>query len=93
VLGFAMIVSVASLNTVLQVSVAEEMRARVMSMLTVALFGLPSLGAWMLGAIADRVGIPTAYTIGGSTVAAVAVGIAVFSADVRDIGRRTETSR
>lgn len=93
VLGFAMIVSVASLNTVLQVSVAEEMRARVMSMLTVALFGLPSLGAWMLGAIADRIGIPTAYTIGGSMVAAVALAIAVFSADVRDIGRRPGVAR
>lgn len=93
VLGFAMIVSVASLNTVLQVSVAEEMRARVMSMLTVALFGLPSLGAWMLGAIADRVGIPTAYSVGGAAVAAAAVGIAVFSADVRDIGRRPGAAR
>lgn len=87
VLGFAMIVSVASLNTVLQISVTEEMRARVMSMLTVALFGLPSLGAWMLGAIADRVGIPIAYAIGGSIVTVVAIAIALFSADVRDIGR------
>jgi MFS family permease len=92
VLGFAMIVSVASLNTVLQLSVAEEMRARVMSMLTVALFGLPSIGAWMLGAIADRVGIPTAYALGGSAVAAVAIGIVIFSADVRGIGGRPEAT-
>jgi predicted MFS family arabinose efflux permease len=93
VLGFAMIVSVASLNTVLQICVAEEMRARVMSMLTVALFGLPSLGAWLLGAIADRAGIPAAYTIGGALVAAVAVAIALFSPDVRDLGRRQEVAR
>jgi predicted MFS family arabinose efflux permease len=91
-LGFAMIVSVASLNTVLQVCVAEEMRARVMSMLTVALFGLPSLGAWMLGAIADRVGIPTAYAIGGATVAAVASAIALLSPDVRGLGRAAEAA-
>lgn len=87
VLGFAMIVSVASLNTVLQVSVAEEMRARVLSMLTVTLFGLPSLGGWALGAVADQVGIPIAYTIGGAAVAAVALGIALLSPDVRGLGR------
>lgn len=86
VLGFAMIVSVASLNTVLQISVAEEMRARVMSMLTVTLFGLPSLGAWGLGAIADHAGIPIAYTIGGAAVAGVALGIGLFSPEVRDVG-------
>lgn len=90
VLGFAMIASVASLNTVLQTSVKEEMRARVMSMLTVALFGLPSLGAWILGAIADRSGIPLAYTIGGSAVAAAAIGIALLSADVRELGTERE---
>jgi MFS family permease len=86
VLGFAMIASVASLNTVLQTTVKEDMRARVMSMLTVALFGLPSIGAWVLGAIADRAGIPVAYTLGGSAVAATAIGIALFSPDVRDLG-------
>jgi glutaminase len=41
----------------------------------------------MLGAIADRVGIPIAYAIGGSIVTVVAIAIALFSADVRDIGR------
>jgi MFS family permease len=89
VLGFAMIASVASLNTVLQTIVKEDMRARVMSMLTVSLFGLPSLGAWILGAIADRWGIPVAYTLGGAAVATTAIGIALFSPDLRELVSET----
>ena len=64
-----------------------------MSMLTVALFGLPSLGAWMLGAIADRSGIPVAYAIGGAAVATVAIGIALFSPDLRELVSETTPVR
>lgn len=80
--GFAMIVCIASLNTLIQLTVADEMRARVMSMMTVALFGLPTLGAWLLGALGDRTGIPFAISLGGSVVAAMAVLLALLSPEV-----------
>jgi len=82
VAGFAMIVCIAALNTLIQVTVAEEMRARVMSMMTVSLFGLPTLGAWLLGALGDRIGITRALSLGGAVVAAVAVVIALVSPEI-----------
>jgi MFS family permease len=82
VAGYAMIVCIASLNTLIQVTVADEMRARVMSMMTVSLFGLPTLGAWFLGAIGDRIGITRALSLGGGVVAVMAIAIALFSPDM-----------
>jgi len=82
VAGFAMILCIAALNTLIQVTVAEEMRARVMSMMTVSLFGLPTLGAWLLGALGDRIGITRALSLGGAVVAAMAVVIALVSPEI-----------
>ncbi len=81
--GFCMILSIASLNTLLQITVEDAMRTRVMSMLTVSLFGLPTIGAWMLGALGDRIGIQNALACGGSIVAATAVGVFLASPELR----------
>ncbi|MEW6272498.1 MAG: MFS transporter [Thermodesulfobacteriota bacterium] len=80
--GYAMIVCIASLNTLIQVTVADEMRARVMSMMTVSLFGLPTLGAWILGAIGDRIGITRALSLGGGVVAVMAIAVALMSPEM-----------
>lgn len=85
-LGACMIVCIASLNTLVQVTVSEEMRARVMSMVTVSLFGLPTLGGWVLGTIADRVGIPLVLSVGGAMVAAVSAGLLTFAPGLRSPG-------
>jgi MFS family permease len=42
--------------TFIQISVPNEMRGRVMSLYTVTLIGLPSLGALGIGAVAERLG-------------------------------------
>jgi predicted MFS family arabinose efflux permease len=86
--GFCMIVCIASLNTLIQVTVADEMRARVMSMMTVSLFGLPTLGAWILGALGDRIGITFALSLGGGVVAVVAVAIGLASPELTRVARR-----
>ena len=86
--GFAMIICIASLNTLIQVTVADEMRARVMSMMTVSLFGLPTLGAWILGSLGDRIGITHALSLGGAVVALMALAIALVSPEVARVGRR-----
>jgi ABC-type antimicrobial peptide transport system permease subunit len=59
-----------------------------MSMLTVSLFGLPTLGAWLLGALGDRVGIPLALSAGGGVVSVVALLILISSPDTREVGLR-----
>lgn len=86
--GFAMIVCIASLNTLVQMTVADEMRARVMSMVTVSLFGLPTLGAWILGALGDRIGITYALSLGGGVVVVVAIAIGLASPDMTRATRR-----
>jgi MFS family permease len=85
--GFAMIVCIAALNTLIQVNVAEAMRGRVMSMLTVSLFGLPTLGAWGLGSLGDRIGIPLAMSLGGAVVALAAVGTWAIAPEMRRAAR------
>jgi MFS family permease len=46
----------AIIATFIQISVPNEMRGRVMSLYTVTLIGLPSLGALGIGAVAERLG-------------------------------------
>lgn len=70
--GFAMIVVTASTNTVLQTIVSEEMRGRIMSLYTMAFVGMTPLGGLVGGAIANRVGAPTAVVLGGVGCVAVA---------------------
>ena len=87
--GFNMILCIASLNTLIQVSVAEAMRARVMSMVMVSLYGLPTVGAWMLGSLGDRIGITHALALGGGIVSVVAAVIGLTSPDLtRGAARR-----
>ena len=88
VAGFAMIVCIASLNTLIQVTVADEMRGRVMSMMTVSLFGLPTLGAWLLGSLGDRIGITRALALGGGVVVVVALALALLSPEMTRPQRR-----
>jgi len=59
-----------------------------MSMVTVSLFGLPTLGAWMLGSLGDRIGIPAALGTGGLVVALVAVGLGLTSPELRHGAKR-----
>jgi len=86
--GFSMIVCLSTLNTLVQTTVDDAMRGRVMSMVTVSLFGLPTLGAWMLGSLGDRIGIPAALGTGGLVVALVAVGLGLTSPELRHGAKR-----
>jgi len=79
---------VAALNTLIQVTVSEEMRGRVMSMLTVCLFGLPTLGALLLGSLGDRIGIPHALALGGAIVAVTAAVTFVATPELRGVDER-----
>jgi predicted MFS family arabinose efflux permease len=75
VMGVLQTVCVASLNTTIQMVVHDGMRGRVMSMVTVILFGFATTGSLLIGFLGDRIGVALALAAGGVviTVAAVAV--------------------
>ena len=54
VTGFAMMVQMASSNTILQTIVDEDKRGRVMSFYTMAFLGMAPLGSLLAGGLADR---------------------------------------
>jgi hypothetical protein len=54
----------------------------------VSLFGLPTLGAWLLGSLGDRIGITHALSMGGGVVAVMALTIGVLSPELTRVGRR-----
>jgi len=64
--GFGMIVQVASSNTLLQHVVEEDKRGRVMGFYTMAFIGMGTLGNLWVGYMAYLIGIAHAYQIGGA---------------------------
>ena len=65
VMGFAVIVQLASCNTILQTIVEERQRGRVMSLYTTAFLGMSPLGSLVAGSLASAVGAPNTLRIGG----------------------------
>jgi MFS family permease len=73
--GFAMIVTTATTNTVLQTLAPDEMRGRVMSVYTLAFVGMGPIGAFQAGYFADRFGAPATLIVGGVLCTAFAAGV------------------
>jgi MFS family permease len=65
VMGFAVIVQLASCNTILQTVVDERQRGRVMSLYTTAFLGMSPLGSLIAGSLASKVGAANTVRIGG----------------------------
>ena len=77
VLGVLQTVAVASLNTSIQTAVHDGMRGRVMSMMTVILFGFATTGALVIGTLGDRIGVSHALAGGGAVIVLVATAVLV----------------
>ena len=71
--GFAMIVQTAASNTLIQAMVPDALRGRVMAAYTMMFMGMAPIGALLSGAVAGRLGAPTAVAIGGAICIAGAV--------------------
>jgi MFS family permease len=66
VVGFALIVQMASCNTVLQTIVDDDKRGRVLSIYTLAFLGVGPFGSLLAGWLAKDWGAPTTVLVGGA---------------------------
>jgi MFS family permease len=64
-MGFGMMVHMASCNTLLQTMVEDDKRGRVMSLYAMALMGVAPFGSLAGGTLAARIGAPHTLVIGG----------------------------
>ncbi len=72
--AFGMMTIMATANTLLQNSVSEEMRGRVMSLYTLAFFGSVPFGNLLAGSLASNIGVPLTLLITGI----LSVGVMLF---------------
>jgi MFS family permease len=63
--GFAMMVQMASCNTILQTIADDDKRGRVMSFYSMAFMGMAPFGSLLAGTLARHWGVPTTIVLGG----------------------------
>lgn len=64
--GFGIICHAASINTILQSLVDEDKRGRIMSFYTMCFVGTAPIGSLALGQLAQLIGTPTTFLLGGA---------------------------
>ena len=84
-LGFALVVSVALINTLLQKLVTDQMRGRVMSMFILSFLGTMPIGNIIAGAVSSHFGPQSTLAVGGLVVTVFAAGVAVFNKRLREL--------
>lgn len=84
-LGFAVVVSVALTNTLLQKLVTDQMRGRVMSMFILSFMGTMPIGNILAGAASSSFGPQPTLAVGGLVVTIVATGVAIFNKRLREL--------
>jgi MFS family permease len=74
VVGGALVVELASANTVLQTIVDDDKRSRVMGLFAVAVMGMAPFGSLLAGTVANFIGAPRTMAFAGIISVATAVG-------------------
>ncbi len=82
-IGFAIVVSVAITNTLLQKLVTDQMRGRVMSMFILSFMGTMPIGNILAGTVSNHFGPQRTLAAGGFIVTMVAAGVAIFNKRLR----------
>jgi MFS family permease len=77
-MGFAMIVFMASSNTTLQVTVPDALRGRLMGLYAFVFVGMNPFGALFIGSVAEKWGVPAACLTGGSLGAAALLALTLL---------------
>lgn len=92
VVGFGMMVQIASSNTIIQTVADDDKRGRVMSFYTVAFTGMSPFGSLIAGTLASRIGAPVTIFICGllcaAAVTAFALKLPAIRRDIRPIYRK-----
>jgi MFS family permease len=76
VAGFGLILYVASTNTLIQLTIEDRYRGRIMSLYTLMFVGTAPIGALLAGGIAQRAGAPMATSVCGVILLASALWVA-----------------
>lgn len=84
-LGFAIVVSIAITNTLLQKLVTDEMRGRVMSMFILSFMGTMPIGNIVAGSASHRFGTEHTLAAGGIIVTLVATLVSIFNKRLRQL--------
>ena len=84
-LGFALVVSVAISNTLLQKLVTDQMRGRVMSMFIMSFMGTMPIGNIVAGYLSTQFGPQKTLAAGGFIVTAFATSVAIFNKRLREL--------
>lgn len=84
-LGFALVVSIATTNTMLQTLVTDRMRGRVMSMFILSFMGTMPIGSILAGYASTHLGPQHTLAIGGLVVMMVASGVLIFNRRLRQL--------
>lgn len=91
--GLGMMLHLASSNTILQTIVDEDKRGRIMSLYTIAFFGLTPFGSLWAGSVAHSLGAPRTLMIGGVAVVIGAIVLALRLPAIRRIARPVLASK
>jgi MFS family permease len=83
--GFSLVVCVATINTLLQKLVTDQMRGRVMSMFILSFLGTMPIGNIVAGTASNHFGPQHTLATGGIIVTFVATGVAIFNRRLRDL--------
>lgn len=75
-----------SIATLIQVNAPGRMRGRAMSVYTITVIGIPSLGALGTASVTEWLGVRNAVGIGAAILAAASVGLLLRSRTVREAG-------
>ncbi len=84
-LGFAIVVSVAVTNTLLQKLVTDHMRGRVMSMFILSFIGTMPIGNIIAGSLSNSFGAPHTLATGGLIIVIFATIMAIFNKRLREL--------
>jgi MFS family permease len=93
VLGFSLMMQMASSNTIVQTIVDDQKRGRVLSLFVMSRRGVESLGSLLFGAIATWVGTPATLMIGGTVCLVAVAAFASKLSWIRHVSRPSEEDR
>ena len=85
--GFGYLLLAVSSNTQVQFLAEDAMRGRVMAFYAMGALGTPPLGALLLGAAANHIGVPNAFMLGGA-ICLIAAGVSLSSLRRRGLVKR-----